>query len=218
MKIFTAICICLSGSFSALAADPPSGAEGDYVEVRSNHVYTCGCLYSGEAVTSGTEAILAWKFRKGVVSNFHLDKIKAAAVIVGSTSLSSGDGSRKTALYLDGVTSAQEETAVVTWFQQKYPDLLGEVVAVKKSPILFDRNDSRLNIEVGNDVQLTLRSARLPEDAHLGSQQWYEPFTQLRKTELSTVLQDEYTGDDFGRSWRRWEPRIAAFTGEFALP
>jgi hypothetical protein len=184
--------------------------------VRSNHVYTCGCLYSGEAVTSGTEAILAWKFRKGVFSDIQLDKIKAAAVIVGSSSLSGGEGSRKTALYLDGVASSEEEKAVVTWFRQEYPELLGEVIAVRQSPIRFDKTDDLLNVGVGNDVQLTLRDARLPEDAHLGSQQWYQPFTQLKNTELSTVLQDEYSGDDFGRSWRRWTPRIAAFTGEFS--
>jgi len=217
MKLFARFAVYLAFGISVLA-DPASAVEGDYVEVRSNHVYTCGCLYSGESVTSGTEVILAWNFRKGALSNFQLDHVKAAAVIVGSSSLSADDGPRKTALYLDGIASSQQERAVVAWFRQKYPDLLGEVVAVRKSPIYFDRTNDQLKVGVGDEVQLTLRNARLPEDAHLGSQQWYQPFTELRNTQLSTVLQDEYSGPDFGRSWRRWEPRIAAFTGQFTSP
>jgi hypothetical protein len=213
MKFLFVMGLCLATSIPVLA-DPPSGVEADYVEVRSNHVYTCGCLYSGEAVTSGTEAILAWKFRKGMLSDLGLEKVKAAAVIVGTNSLSAGEGSRKTALYFDGIDSHEQEDALVAWFQREYPQLLGEVVAVRKIPIRFDRSDDLLNIGVGDDVNLTLRSTRLPDDAHLGSQQWYQPFTQLKNTELSTVLRDEYSGADFQRSWRRWEPRIAAFTGE----
>jgi hypothetical protein len=214
MKALIVTVLCLSAGTATLA-DPASTVEGDYVEVRSNHVYTCGCLYSGEAVTSGTEAILAWDFRKGALSDVELKNVRAAAVIVGPNNLSTQEGPRETALYLDGVRTKQQEQTLVTWFKQQYPDLLGNVVAVKRSPIHFDRTEEQLNVGVGTDVQLTLRSARIPEDAHLGSQQWYQPFTALKKTELSTVLYDEFTGDVFNKSWRRWEPRIAAFTGEF---
>ena len=43
----------------------PVTVQGDYAKARSGHVYTCGCLYSGEMVTAGKEAILVWNITRG---------------------------------------------------------------------------------------------------------------------------------------------------------
>ena len=48
---------------SSVFGQAPSPIGGQYIEARSGHVYTCGCLYSGEQVTGGREAILAFERR-----------------------------------------------------------------------------------------------------------------------------------------------------------
>ena len=73
-------------------------------------------------------------------------------------------------------------------------------------------------MEVGEDLRLTVRAARLPEDAHLGSERWYDPFVALKESHLATVLYDEYSDDELKIQWRHQRERIAGFTGRFSVP
>ena len=74
-KVVVALALLLG--LNLYAAAPPA-ITGDYVEVRSHHVYTCGCLYSGEQATGGREAILAWAIRQGEVDGVSLAGLRVA--------------------------------------------------------------------------------------------------------------------------------------------
>ena len=82
----TAILASLACALPLAAGDAPA-VSGDYVEARSNEVYTCGCLYSGQMTTAGREAILAWRITSGVYQGTSLAGVKVAAVIVGDANL-----------------------------------------------------------------------------------------------------------------------------------
>ncbi len=201
-----------------VSADSSKPVAGDYIETRSNHVYTCGCLYSGEMVTGGREAILAWKIQTGEYSGTALQDTRIVAVIVGDDTLSTENNPRRTALYLDGVSSNRQRDAAVRWVQDQYSEILGDVVAVRNTKIAFHQEAGSSSVDVKDVLRLEARPTQLPEDAHQGSLRWYEPFVPLDSHELSTVVHEEYSGTDFPRSWKQFRPRISGFSGKFILP
>ena len=190
---------------------------GDYVEARSGHVYTCGCLYSGESVTGGKEAILVWRILSGDYQGTPLEGIRVAAVVVGESNLGAPDDARRSVVYLDGITRDAQEQAVLALWRREYAKVLGEVRAVHRAPITFDRQGELVNVEVPGVVRVQARKARLPQDAHPGSFLWYSPFTPLADPTLATSLLYEYWGNDFQRQWRELFAGITGYMGHFEL-
>ena len=137
MKLLaTAILVSLLGALP-LAAGEPLAVSGDYVEARSNEVYTCGCLYSGQMTTAGREAILAWRITSGVYQGTPLAGVKVAAVIVGDANLGAYAAPRRTALYLDDSASDAQLQAIVTLWRRDYSQALGTITTVHRAPISF---------------------------------------------------------------------------------
>ena len=93
IRALAVVWVVLLTGLAVSAATPPA-VTGDYIEVRSNHVYTCACLFSGEQVTGGREAILAWNVREGEYRGTALAGAKAVAVMQGPASLSVPTGIR----------------------------------------------------------------------------------------------------------------------------
>ena len=211
----TAVGLLLWGG-SALA-ESPSLIMGEYAEARSNHVYTCGCLANSELVTDGREAILAWSFQEGEFRGTPLQGAKAVAVIVGDRHLDIGTTHRKSTLYLDSGSSSEQREAVIELLRSQYGDLLGQINAVHAAPVQFQKDVAGVNVEVAEKVQLAMRPARLPEDAHLGSILWYRPFVPMQSETLGTTLLYRYAGEDFQHQWSRNEPSISGYMGSFTL-
>ena len=200
-----------------LVADQALTVSGDYVEARSNEVYTCGCLYSGQMTTAGREAILAWRITRGVYDGTPLAGVKVAAVVVGDANLSAYDGPRRTALYLDESASEAQLRAIVALWQREYSQALGKIAAVHRASISFTQQGDAIHLSIPNLVDVQARTARLPEDAHPGSFLWYQPFVPLRNSSLVTALNYEYSGVDFQHQWQDLMPSINGYLGEFAL-
>jgi hypothetical protein len=212
----TAILVSLLGALPLAAGEPPA-VSGDYVEARSNEVYTCGCLYSGQMTTAGREAILAWRITSGVYQGTPLAGVKVAAVVVGDASLSAYDGPRRTALYLDENVSDAQLKAIVALWQREYSQALGKIATVHRAPISFTQQGEAVRLSIPNLVEVQARKARLPEDAHPGSFLWYQPFVPLRSPSLATALNYEYSGMDFQHQWQDLMPSINGYLGEFTL-
>ena len=200
-----------------LAAGEAPAISGDYVEARSNEVYTCGCLYSGQMTTAGREAILAWRITSGDYEGTPLAGVKVAAVVVGDANLGAYEAPRRTALYLDEAASDAQRRAVVALWQRAYSQALGKIASVHQVPISFTRESDTTRLSIPNLVEVQARKARLPEDAHPGSFLWYGPFLPLRSSCLATALNYEYSGMDFQHQWQDLMPSINGYLGEFAL-
>ena len=201
-----------------LNGQQPATIQGDYAEARSGYVYTCGCLYSGEMVTTGKEAILVWRVTSGDYQGTPLAGVKVAGVVVGETHLGVEAGSRRAALYLDGVTSEAQQQAVLALWRRTYSDVLGEIKSVHNLPISFELHDEVVRVDIPGVAQLRARRAQLPEDAHPGSSLWYRPFTALHDSFLAEVLSNEYSGADFQHQWTDLTPGIRGYIGRFVLP
>lgn len=198
-------------------AQAPSAIAGEYIEARSGYVYTCGCLYSGEQVTTGGEAILAWSFRQGEFRGTPLAGVTAVAVVVGEGHLGIEGTPRKSILYLDSSGSNAQRQAALELLRSQYGKALGAILAVHTAPVAFQSDGDNRRVSVGDTVSIVARRARLPEDAHPGSSAWYGPFVPMTDSALSTTLYHKYGGQDFNRQWWGWEPGITGYMGSFVL-
>ena len=210
MAIALLLTVCAS-------AQSPSPIVGEYLEARSGHVHTCGCLYSGEQVTGGREAILAWAFRGGDIGGTPLAGIKAAAVLAGDGHLGIEGMPRKSVIYVDSGNSTTQRDAAVRLLRRNYGRVLGTVVAVHEAPISFQGEGDSIQMSVGGDATVINRKALLPEDAHRGSFRWYEPFIPMTESTLATTLIYDYRGSDFDRRWWDGEPGITGYIGRFTI-
>ena len=75
---------------SALGASA-SAPTGDYVEARTASVFAGACHYSGEYVSDGREAVLAWHFKAGDWHGVSLAGLSAVAVVRADNNLAEAD-------------------------------------------------------------------------------------------------------------------------------
>lgn len=216
MKLLATALIILLTAAQANAQQSAT-IQGDYAEVRSGEVYTCGCLYSGEMVTAGKEAILVWRIARGDYRGTPVAGIKVAAVLVGKTNLGTQGVPRQSVLYLDGVTSEAQQQAILALWRHAYASVLGEIKSVHNAPISFELQGETVSVRIPGVAQLDVRKAQLPADAHPGSFLWYGPFTALRDSFLATSLHYEYSGVDFQHQWTDLLPSIRGYVGRFTL-
>jgi hypothetical protein len=216
MKVLATVLLILLAAAQA-AAQKLAPVRGDYAEVRSGEVFTCGCLYSSEMVTAGREAILVWRISNGNYRGTALAGIKVAAVVVSDTNLGAYSGARRSALYLDGITSEDQRQAILALWDREYSGVLGDLKAVHLTPFSFELQGETVHVAIPGIAEIQARKAQLPEDAHPGSFLWYGPFTALRESFLATALHYEYSGGDFQHQWTDLMPGIRGYVGKFAL-
>lgn len=200
-----------------LSPQQPSGIAGDYLESRSNHVFGTYCEWSGERMTGGREAVLAWSVKEGSWRGVSLAGVRMAAVIVGEATLSTGAAPRTSVLFLDSAASLAQREAAESLLRESYGPLLGRVRNVHVALIKFYRDAETATLGVGEMLILTLRRARLPEDALPGATLWYDPFIPLAESTLGTALSQRYSGTDFGQRWERNEASTSGYYGRFQL-
>ncbi|MEK7405559.1 MAG: DUF1326 domain-containing protein [Acidobacteriota bacterium] len=215
IRALTVVCVVLLAGLSISAAPPPA-VTGDYIEVRSNHVYTCACLFSGEQVTGGREAILAWNVREGEYRGTPLAGAKAVAVMQGPESLSLPGTARRSAMFVDAA-DAEAREALVALLREYYGNVLGEVFSVEAAPISFQKEGERVTVNVGEVSRFVVRPARLPEDAHLGSFLWYDPFIPTTASTLGATEYTKFWGSHFRHQWWEADAGITGYLGTFGI-
>lgn len=201
----------------AAAAQAPA-VSGDYLEARTNHVHGCYCEWSGESITGGKEAILAWSFRTGEYRGVPLSPAIAAAVIVGEKTLSIGDPPRKTVLVLDSQAPEPSRRAAERFLRDRYERLLGKILRVQELPIQFEREAARARVQVGELVRVNMRKAVLPEDGLPGAILWFDPFIPLEESTIGTTLNERYWGKEFNYQWETNDAGTTGYFGRFVIP
>lgn len=214
---YAGICVMVALLVQAAPAQQRFVVAGDYIEGRSNHVYGCYCEWSGEGVTGGREAILAWSVREGRFEGVPLEGVRMAAVIVGEATLSMGAAPRTSILFLDSSASEAQRQAAERLLRRHFARLLGEVRNVHVAPIRFRREAERATLSVGEMLNLTMRRALLPDDVLQGATLWYDPFIPLVESTLGTTLNHRYWGEDFDQRWAHSEPTTSGYFGRFEL-
>ncbi len=202
-------------ALNAYAASPLPVA-GDYLEVRSNEVFTCGCIYSGEYVTGGREAILAWNFRQGEIGNVPVADTRSVAVIQGKANLGLEGTSRQSVLFIDAATDSQRQ-ALASALREQYAHVLGQILNIQYLPVSIEKREDRFHMRVGGTCEFVVRPARIPEDAHAGSALRYDPFVAATSSTLATTEYRRFSGPEFKNRWWSSEPGITGFIGTFSF-
>jgi hypothetical protein len=198
-------------------AQNPSEVSGDYLEVRSNHVHGCYCEWSGEAVTGGREAILAWNITSGSYAGISLAGVKIVAVVVGQRTLSVGSTPRNSVVFFDEAATKEQRRAAQDLIRQHYTQLLGELLKTYEVPIGFYQDADIADVSAGEILHVALRKARLPEDALPGAVHWYDPFVPLKTPTLGFALGNRYQGQDFNIRWDISDSGTSGYFGRFLL-
>jgi hypothetical protein len=201
---------------------PALGAQqvpitGEYLESRSNHVFGCYCEWSGEAALGGTEAILAWSIRGGRHQGVDLAGATVAAVLVGDRTLSQGLAPRRSTLFIDGAGSEARRAAAEGFVRTQYRELLGDIAAVHSIPMRFERREGAVSLDIGELLSVSLRKARLPEDALQGAILWYDPFVPLDEAIIATTLNNKYKGAEFDQQWEHHDAGTTGYFGTFRI-
>ena len=190
---------------------------GNYMEARSSYVYTCGCLYSGEEVTGGREAILTWQIREGSWNGTALNNLSMVAVLKAEENLGSPKGvPRISTLYLDENATEEQRVALLALLSEQFSPLLGDIASVQSAPIIWQVDDESSWVTVPGKLEVDARKAQ-PEDAHPGSRLWYEPFVSLTESTMATTTTYSYQDAELDIRWIDFEPRIAGYFGTFVL-
>jgi hypothetical protein len=215
-----AAALFLAAGTGAVAAPTTAQAvhtlSGEYVEARTCNVYTGACHANGEMVTAGREALLAWQIKQGTVEGVKLDGLNAVAVVVSADNLGQDRTDRRTVLYVDSRATGPQSKALVGALTRQYGKALGEVVAVKTSPIAFSHSGLEYTVRVPDTAYL--RTTRYARDCCIMPHSiWYAPFISLKSSMVAKTALSEYKGDpQLSMSWRRADEN-SSFVGEFAF-
>ena len=126
-----ALCAVLVGGGTG-PATPYVAIRGDYVEARTNDVFTGPCFSNAEVFITGHQAVIAWKINQGSHQGVDLKGLTVAAAVRGSSTF--GEDLPKLAksiILVDESANAKQRAALVDLAKTLMGDRLQNVVEVK---------------------------------------------------------------------------------------
>ncbi|HTS25608.1 MAG TPA: DUF1326 domain-containing protein [Bryobacteraceae bacterium] len=191
--------------------------SGHYLEDRSSRVYGCPCEFSGEYASAGREAVLAWKIESGEYQGQGLAGLRLAAVLAGNFTLSDPTSRRRSALFVDAGSPAEQRRAGLAWLQARYGDALGQVLGIHVLSIDLQIDAEGAALRIGDFLDLRMRRAKVEEDTPSWAFLLYDPLTKLTSATLGTTLRSQYSGPDLQMRWTRDEAAVTGYYGTFSL-
>lgn len=174
-------CAAVFGAWHHLRpSDAPEAeaAAGRYVEARTASVFAGACHYNGELVTAGREALLAWRFERGVEAGVELAGLEAVALVRADQNLALTEA-RRSVLYVPSRLDTRERAALLAAVERHAGDALGERVEVRAAELAVRVDAQAYRVEVAGVAELTgsldadRACCRMPQNV------WYEPLAPL---------------------------------------
>jgi hypothetical protein len=195
-----------------------ASVSGTYVEARTAEVFAGGCIMNGEAVTTGREALLAWKVARGSFAGISLNGLAVVAAVAGDTNLGirefGGESAQtRTALFVDERATAAQRAALVAMAQQYSKGLIGAVVELTPTAIQF--------VDDGPAIKVSAKSLRLSvaremhHDPTCGGKQWFHPLAVVDGAAMGTTDENAFSGSALGTKWSDPNKR-SSFFGTFS--
>jgi len=206
---------------SAWAVPGNAALKGDYLEARTEDVYTGPCFAMSEVGLTGQEAILAWKVQEGDWQGVPLSGLSVVAVVRAHATL--GDPYHdpypaQSVLIVDSRASSQQRTALAAFAASMAGDLLNHVVRVETAPIQMTVEHGELHgaarLVAGNFARIETRS--LCQGDHLCGNEtvYYPPLVALAHSMPAFTLDSSFSGQGLGEVWKNVDKR-SAFVGSF---
>jgi hypothetical protein len=208
--------LALAGAlaFGSQAARPD--LTGDYVEVRTASVFAGACHYNGELVTTGRDAVMAWRVTAGAWRGVDLAGVRAVAVVSADANLADAQAVRRAELVVDSAASAAQAGAIVAALRSRYAGAFGHVLLVRRAPVSFAREAEAYSVSVPNVAELTVRAMPNHECCKLPHLVWYDPLVPLAGRRVGFTQNASFAGDSVGERWQQ-AGQNSAFYGSFAF-
>lgn len=209
------LAVCATG---AQASDECCGEtlKGDYVEARTAAVFAGACHFGGEVTTTGREAQMAWRIADGSWKGVKLAGVTAMAAVVSDVSLHEEQGKRRSVLYISDRASKEQATALTAALKSQYAKSLGEVVAVRRVPITFERKADRFRVEAEGITKLAVDAMPDAACCKQPSQVWYKPLVTLTGQKVGYTRMSGIKEKALKTSWMKAGDNTA-FYGSFTL-
>ncbi len=215
--------VILTAAMAGLMASRVLGAgggsiSGTYVEARTAEVFAGGCIMNGEAVTTGREALLAWKVTRGSFDGVALNGLAVVAAVAGDTNLGirefGGETAQtRTALFVDERATPAQRAALVSMARQYSKGVLADVVELTPTAIQF--------VDDGPAIRVSAKSLRLSvekamhHDPTCGGKQWFHPLAVVDGAAMGTTDENAFSGTALGTKWSDPNKR-SSFFGTFS--
>ena len=214
ISVLTALALTLIAGF-AFATETPT-VQGEYIEARSASVYVGACHFGAEYVEGGREATLVWNIQHGSWNSVSLDGITVVAVVSAKSNLAIDTETRKSVLYLDPSTTAEQRTALKDMLTTKRADVLGEIVTTQTAAVEFTKKGTKYDVTVGE--VLALSANRYPcAGCTQPHQIWYEPLTTIQNAIVGKSEVYRYKDTYLPVTWQQGGTENNVFVGNFSM-
>jgi len=194
---------------------PSSGIiTGDYVEARTASVFAGACHYNGELVTTGRDAILAWKFTSGTWKGTDLSGVSAMAAVSGQDNLGNDAATRQSEIVVNASATPAQSAALVDLMKTECAQHLGQISAIRHGTVLFDHTGSTYTAKSEGFAELTVQAMPNDECCKQPSLVWYSPLLPLLHRKVGYTINSSYIAGTVGDPWQRSEENTA-FYGAF---
>jgi hypothetical protein len=132
-KTWAALCGALMLAVGTASA---AGLRGEYVEARTNDVFTGPCFSNAEVYLTGHQAVIAWKVTEGSYQGVDLAGLTVAAAVRGTSTFDADQpDAARSVLIVDKSATPKQRAALVAMAKSLGGDRLKNVVEVKDSVI-----------------------------------------------------------------------------------
>jgi len=190
--------------------------QGDYVEARTASVFAGACHYNSELVTSGRDAVMAWKIGSGSVNGVNLAGVKAMAVISCESNLSDDSAARRSEITIDNEASDAQAAAMVRLLSGHCGKSMGQIVAVRRGPINFQHVGGQYEVNAAGFASMSVAGMPNSECCKQPNLVWYSPLIQLNGRKVGYTRTAAYAAGTLGDSWQRSDEN-SAFYGSFSF-
>ena len=209
----TAFSVLALGSALAASASAPTG---DYVEARTASVFAGACHYSGEYVSDGRDAVLAWHFKGGDWHGVSLAGVSAVAVVRADNNLAEPTARRATMLYVDVHATLAQQKALAEALTARYAASLGTVTPAGTAAISFQHLANGYRVSAPQIAALSVDALPNRECCKQPNLVWYSPLAPVTDRRVGYTQAASVSARTGGDAWTRGGEN-SAFYGTFTL-
>jgi hypothetical protein len=198
----------------ASSVQPSTRIVGDYVEARTASVFAGACHYNGELVTTGSDAILAWKITAGDWQGTELSGLTAMVAVSSEANLHDETANRRSEIIVNASATPAQADALAGMIEKQCGRELGKVVSIRRGTVLFDHTGSTYSVKSASFAEMTVQALPNDECCKQPSLVWYSPLVQLDHRKVGYTVSSSYSAGVVGDPWQRSDENTA-FYGAF---
>jgi hypothetical protein len=220
MRIAHFLPLALLGLVGAVAPLPSpaivtsSKIVGDYVEARTASVFAGACHYNGELVTTGRDAVLAWKITSGSWKGIDLAGVTAMAAVSSQDNLGNDAASRQSEIIVNASATPAQANAFVGFVGKQCGQHLGKIESIRHGSVLFDHTGSSYTVKSLGFGEISVQAMPNDECCKQPNLVWYSPLVPLMHRKVGYTLSSGYDAGTVGDPWQRSQENTA-FYGAF---